>query len=97
MDVPLAGSALRRVTEEPDPLRGGPVALLAIQTNSLLLSTSPLGQVSLTRAVLQLRLRFDSRLIPPWGVHHTSSSGFRLLSGFGGVCFLLAGLHHITR
>ena len=43
MDIHLVGSALRRVTEVPDPFMSGSVALLAIQTNSLLLVTSPFG------------------------------------------------------
>ncbi len=43
MDVAFAGSALRRITEVPDPFRGVPVALLAIRTNSLFLPTSPFG------------------------------------------------------
>ncbi len=95
MDVPFAGSALRRVTEVPDP---SGVVLLRCWRSELTLFSSlhpPLGQASLTRAVLLLRLRFYSHLIPLWGVRYTSPSGGRLLSGFGGgVCFLLGGLHH---
>ncbi len=64
----LARSALRNVTEVPHPLADGPVALLAIQRNSVLVSKSPFGQASLTRPVLLLQLRFYSRLISLTGV-----------------------------
>ncbi len=71
MDFPIARSTLRRVTGVPDHLQGGLVALLATQTDYLLLSTSPLGQAYLTRAVLLLRFRFYIRHIPLWGVRYT--------------------------
>ncbi len=74
------------------------VVLLRCWRSELTLFSSllpPLGQASLTRAVLLLQLRFYSHLIPLWGVRYTSPSGGRLPSGFGGgVCFLLGGLHH---
>ncbi len=98
MNIHLAGSALERVTEVPDPLRGGPTAFLVIQPNHFLLFTSSFGQASLNRAVPPLQVRFYSLLIP-FGVFATLPHQLAVyfLSLVVVFCSPQAGLNHSQR